>query len=63
MREAMRHAKAHTKRQAVLAAMEDFNRRHRQGSLIKHLGTCRNMGTAAELSHLRQARMKRHGAC
>jgi Arc/MetJ family transcription regulator len=52
MREAMRHAKADTKREAVLAAMDDFNRRHRQASLIRHLGTTQS----------RQARERRHGA-
>ena len=62
LQEAMRHAKAGTKREAVLAAMEDFNRRHRQASLIKHLGTFENLITVDELSESRQARMKRHGA-
>ena len=62
MREAMRHAKTDTKRDAVLAAMEDYNRRHRQASMIKHLGTVDDFMTLEELSESRQARMKRHGS-
>ena len=37
--EAMRHAGATTKREAVLAAVNDFNRRRRMADLVRHLGT------------------------
>jgi len=61
MREAMKHAKADTKRQAVLAAMEDYNRRHRQASLVRHLGTFENFMSGEDLARSRQARSRRHG--
>ena len=34
----MRHAGATTKRSAVLAAVNDFNRRQRMADLVRHLG-------------------------
>jgi Arc/MetJ family transcription regulator len=39
LRDAMRFAKAATKREAVLAALEEFNRRHRMAELVKYSGT------------------------
>jgi len=35
----MRFAKAKTKREAVVAALEEFNRRHRMAELVKYSGT------------------------
>jgi len=61
MREAMKHAGTDTKREAVLAAMEDYNRRHRQASLVRHLGTFENFIDGEELQQLRRARIRRHG--
>ena len=37
--EAMRHAGATTKREGILAAVNDFNRRQRMAALVRHLGT------------------------
>jgi hypothetical protein len=37
--DAMRFAKARTKREAVVAAIEEFNRRHRMAELVKYSGT------------------------
>jgi hypothetical protein len=39
LKDAMRFAKAKTKREAVLAALEAFNRRHRMAELVKYSGT------------------------
>jgi hypothetical protein len=39
LRDAIRFAGAKTKRDAVLACIEDFNRRHRMAELVKLLGT------------------------
>jgi hypothetical protein len=39
LKDAQRFAKAKTKRQAVLAALEEFNRRHRMAELVKYSGT------------------------
>ena len=53
--EAIRFSRAKNKRDAVVAAVEDFNRRHRMASLTRHLGTCKNLMTAKELSKMREA--------
>jgi hypothetical protein len=39
LRDAMRFARAKTKREAVVAALEEFNRRHRMAELVKYSGT------------------------
>ena len=52
--EAIRFARAKSKREAVIAAVRDFNRRHRMASLTRHLGTCKNLMTAKELSKMRE---------
>jgi hypothetical protein len=59
LREAMQYSKAATKREAVLAALEDFNQRHRQADLIKHLGTLKDFITPAELAESRSSRDRR----
>lgn len=53
--EAVRFAGAKSKRDAVVAAVEDFNRRHRMASLTRHLGTCKNLMTAKELAKMRDS--------
>lgn len=39
LRDAMRFTKAKTKREAVVRALEDFNRRRRMAELVKYAGT------------------------
>ena len=39
LREAMRFTKAKTKREAVVRALEEFNRRRRMAELVKYSGT------------------------
>jgi len=39
LKEAMRFAKAKTKREAVVKALEEFNRRRRLADLVKYSGT------------------------
>jgi Arc/MetJ family transcription regulator len=39
LKDAMRFAGAKTKREAVVAALEEFNRRHRMAELVKYSGT------------------------
>lgn len=51
--EAMKNSKAHTKRDAVLAAIDEYNRRRRMAKLIKHLGTFKNFMTQKELRQMR----------
>ena len=44
---------AKTKREAVVTAVAEFNRRARMAALVRHLGTCDNFITPAELDELR----------
>jgi len=39
LKDAMRFARAKTKREAVVAALEEFNRRHRMAELVKYSAT------------------------
>ena len=53
LKDAIRFAHAKTKRQAVVAAIADFNRRQRMAALARHLGTCKGLMTVDELRQLR----------
>jgi Arc/MetJ family transcription regulator len=52
--DAMRFTRAKTKREAIVAAIQDFNRRRRMAELVKHAGTCENMMSAEELQQQRR---------
>jgi Arc/MetJ family transcription regulator len=52
--EAMRLTGAKTKREAVLAAIRDFNRRRRLAELTRHAGTCDGLMTVAQLQSQRR---------
>jgi hypothetical protein len=52
--EAMAFTRARTKREAVVTALMDFNRRRRMSALVKHAGTCRDFMTADEVRSLRR---------
>jgi Arc/MetJ family transcription regulator len=39
----MRFTRAKTKREAIVAAIQDFNRRKRMAELVKYAGTCEAM--------------------
>ncbi len=53
LKRAMRYSGASTKREAVLAAMEEYNRRRGQAELVKYLGTFKDFMTPAELRRMR----------
>ena len=53
LKEAMRFANASTKRDAVLAALEEYNRRHRMAKLVRRLGKSDGFYTDDELRKLR----------
>jgi hypothetical protein len=53
LRSAMRHTKAKTKREAILTALEELNRRHAMARLVKYSGTAKNLMSIEELYHLR----------
>ena len=53
--DAMRFTRAKTKREAVVTAIQDFNRRRRMAELVKYAGTCDAMMSVDELqSHRRK---------
>jgi hypothetical protein len=54
LEDAIRFTGAKTKRQAIVTAVADFNRRQRMAELVKHFGTCRDLITVEELKKLRQ---------
>ena len=52
--DAMRFTNAKTKREAVVTAITDFNRRKRMAKLIKHAGTCEALITVEMLQEQRR---------
>jgi hypothetical protein len=54
LEEALRHTGARTKRDAVVTAIEEFNRKRRLEKIAARLGTFENVMTAAELVRLRR---------
>lgn len=55
LRDALQFTHAATKRDAVVAALEDYNRRQRMVALTKHLGTCDDLITPEELKAQRES--------
>ena len=55
LRDAIRFTRAKTKREAIVTALKDFNRRKRIAALAKHFGTSDTFMTHEELMKLRQA--------
>ena len=53
--DAMRFTRAKTKREAVVMAVADFNRRRRMTEFVKHAGTCTDLMTVEELQAQRLA--------
>lgn len=54
LKDAMRYAKVKTKRAAILAALEDFNRRQQMAELVAFSGTCKDLISFDELMELRE---------
>ena len=52
--DAIRFTGAKTKREAVVSAISDFNRRKRMAELIRYAGTCANLITPQELQAARR---------
>jgi Arc/MetJ family transcription regulator len=52
--DAMRFTQAKTKREAIVAAIQEFNRRRRMAELVKHAGTCADLITVDELQNQRR---------
>ena len=49
LRDAMRHTKAKTKREAIVKALEEMNRRYSQAELLKYTGKFESLMTDAEI--------------
>jgi hypothetical protein len=54
MEEVLRHTHARTKRDAIVTAISDFNRRKRLEKLAEQLGTFDNVAPLEELLRLRE---------
>lgn len=54
LKEIIRYTGAKTKREAVVCAIKDFNRRRRLAELAKVLGTFEDFMTSADLASMRQ---------
>lgn len=46
---------ASTKREAIVTAVRDYNNRRKVARLARHLGSCTELMTPAELEQLRSA--------
>jgi len=53
LKDAIRFTGAKTKREAIVTAVTDFNRRQRMADLARHLGTCDDLMTLKELNRYR----------
>lgn len=49
LEDAIRFTRAKTKREAVVTAVADYNRRKRMAELTRHAGTCSGLITVEEL--------------
>jgi len=54
LRDAVKFTGAKTKRDAVVTALQDFNRRKRMAELLRHAGTCDALMTADQLQQQRR---------
>jgi hypothetical protein len=52
--DAMRFTRARTKREAVVTAIREFNRRRRLAELVKHAGSCPDLTTVDDLRRARR---------
>ena len=54
LEDAIRFTKAKTKREAIVGAVADFNRRMRMAELVQYAGTCPDLITPQELQAVRR---------
>ncbi|HEY5892444.1 MAG TPA: type II toxin-antitoxin system VapB family antitoxin [Chthoniobacterales bacterium] len=54
LNDAIRFTRSKTKREAVVAVLEDFNRRQRMAALVKYLGTFDSLMTNDEIENLEE---------
>jgi Arc/MetJ family transcription regulator len=58
LRDAMRHTKAKTKREAIVKALEEMNRRHSQAELLKYSGKFESLMTNEEIEAMEDSDWK-----
>jgi len=58
LRDAMRHTRAKTKREAIVKALEEMNRRHSQAELLKYTGKFESLMTNEEIEAMEDADWK-----
>ena len=56
LEDAMRFTRARTKREAIVTAITEFNRRRRMAELTKRAGTCADLMTIEDLQRQRRRR-------
>ena len=54
LKDAMKFTQAKTKREAIVTAIAEFNRRRRMAELVKHSGSSKTLITPDELKKLRR---------
>jgi len=54
LREIMRHTRAQTKREAIVTAISEFNRRRRMAALVDHAGQAKSFMSPDELQAQRR---------
>jgi Arc/MetJ family transcription regulator len=57
--EAMRFTRAKTKREAIVTAIEDYNRRKRMAGLVKYSGTSDTLLSNKEIEDLEKKRTRK----
>jgi Arc/MetJ family transcription regulator len=57
--EAMRHTRAKSKREAIVTAIEDFNRHKRMAELVKYSGTSDTLLSNEQIEDLDKKRLRR----
>lgn len=55
LKDVLHFSKAKTKRDAIVTAVKEYNRRHRMAELIKYSGTFEGMMTNEEIEALEEA--------
>lgn len=61
LKEAIKYTGAKTKRDAVVFALKDFNKRRRLAELVKMLGTFKDFMTQEELKNMREDKKWKKG--
>jgi hypothetical protein len=54
LEDVIRFTRARTKREAIVTAIADFNRRRRMAELTRRAGSCADLVTADEVQRLRR---------